>query len=113
MTTISIHIANTRSGDYDVRLPLPKPLHCDPNTGRITRPIPGRDIKQIVGFAVDPDEFEVDITWREWAGSDPMDPDDIVGLFPVVLDGGMATLTVPVTQVSVDGRPIGTPAVTA
>lgn len=105
MSIISIHLANTASGDYDVRLPLPKPLHCAPTNGRITRPVPGRDIDQVVGFTGDPDEFEVDLTWQEWASSDPLDPDDIHGLFPVVSAGGaFATLNVPVTGVSVDGH---------
>jgi hypothetical protein len=102
--TISIHLANTVSGDYDVRLPLPKPLHCDAVTGRIVRG--ENDIRQVVGFTSDPDEFDVDLTWQEWAESDPLTPDDIWGLFPVVIDtpGDIATLTVPVTGVSVDGR---------
>lgn len=113
--TISIHLANTADGEYDVRLPLPKPLHCDATTGRITREVPGSDVVQVVGFTVDPDEYEVDTLWSEWAGSDPMDPDDIIGLFPVVVvtSGGMATLTFPVRQVSVNGRVIGAQAVTA
>ena len=112
-TAISINLANTAAGAYDVRLPVPKPLQCDPHTGRITRPVPGNDIDQIIGFAVDPDEFEVDLGWSEWAGFDPMDPDDIIGLFPVVTerDGGMATLTLPVRQVSVNGRVLGAQAV--
>lgn len=106
MATISIHLANTASGEYDVRLPLPKPLRCDARTGRITRS--DTTVDQIIGFAGDPDEFEVDLLWEEWAGSDPLDPDDIVGLFPVVSEGGQfATLTVPVSGVSVDGRRIG------
>lgn len=108
MTVISIHLANTIDGEYDVRLALPKPLHCDPPTGSLVHSYHSSGIVQVVGFTSDPDEFEVDIEWSEWAGSDPMDPSDIVGLFPVVAsaDDNMATLTLPVLSVSVDGRQV-------
>lgn len=99
MSTISIHLANTATGEYDVRLPLPKPLHCDPATGRITRRQAEYDIDQVIGFTSDPDEFEVDITWQEWVASDPVCSAVIEGMFPVVTHaGGMATLTLPVTR---------------
>lgn len=105
MSTISIHLANTATGEHDPRLPLPKPYHCEATTGRITR---GADAEQvIIGFSSDPG-FEVDLTWLKWAGSDPLDPDDVTGLFPVVSEKGQfATLTVPVTGISVDGKRIG------
>lgn len=113
MTTVSLHLANTYSGEYDVRWPLPKPLHCDSRTGRITRPADGRTFTQVVGFVEDPDEETLDLTWDEWATDsrahrDRFDPDLVEGLFPVVVDGGrFATLTLPVRGVSLDGKPIG------
>lgn len=108
-TTISIHLANTASGDYDVRLPLPKPLHCD-EIGFITRKGPEyADLVQVVGFAINPDDYEVDKSWGEWADRDPMTPYDVIGCFPVVVtaDDEMAALTVPVTEIRVNGRMIG------
>lgn len=104
MTTVSIHLANTPSGEYDVRLPLPKPLHCTVDKGLIVRG--GGDIMQVIGFASEMDDEIVDVTWSEWAGQDrACDPDDVYGTFPVVIcdDQNIATLTVPVTRVVIYG----------
>lgn len=110
MSTISLHLANTYSGEYDVRLPLPKPLHCDATTGRITRPADGRTFTQVIGFVEDPDDEPEDLlTWHEVVNGGPDDhgvePENLLGTFPVVCEanGEFATLTLPVRGVSIDG----------
>lgn len=106
MSTVSIHLANTVGGEYDVKWPLPKPLHCDRFSGEITRPVPGNDFDHVIGFTADLASFVIDFTWSEWV-TEPLDPKLVVGMFPVVIeDGKFATLPLPIRQVSVDGKPL-------
>lgn len=97
---VSIHLANTVSGAYDVRRQLPKPMHCDADDGTITRGSPSLEVVQVVGFALDPEDFDVAVDWDDFY---PMKPDEVIGTFPVVAtrDGGMATLILPVSHVTV------------
>lgn len=99
---LAIQVANTVTGEYDVRLPLPKPLWLDPASGRVVRRVPEfGHVAQVIGFVEDPARFEVDLTWASWILG-PVDGDEtVVGMFAVVLlhDGDMATLTTPITRV--------------
>lgn len=105
MNIYSIHLSNTPSGEYNPKLPLPKPFHCDAKTGRIVRGYP--DVAQVIGFAADPDEQEVDWTWFELAGMDSSSDfaDTAYGTFLVVCDhaGAFATLTLPVSKMTMNG----------
>ena len=105
--TISLHLANTANGDYDARLPLPKPLHCGPITGRLNSRNAATDIVQVIGFTSEPDDEVVDTTWYEWVDGGP-EPDDVIGTFPVVVivGGEIATLSLPVRKVTIGGAEI-------
>ena len=103
MIAVTIHLANSASGEYDVRFPLPKPLHCT-DKGLIARG--GGDVVQVIGYASEIDSETADITWDKWACHNrAFDPDDVYGMFPVVIcyDQIPATLTLPVTRVVIYG----------
>lgn len=105
---ISIKIANTRTGDYDVKLALPKPFHCN-TFGSVIRPNPtGAD--QVIGFTDEPDSERIDLFWQTWVDAPALDAGAVIGKFPVIIsDGNIATLTLPVSGVLLDGSPIHAP----
>lgn len=100
MKLISIHTANTPSGDNDVRLPIPYPFHCVPETGEVTRQDFWRGSPTgIAGFQNEIEAQQIDLTWEEAVA----DPDRMIGMFPILLDStdGIATWTTPVTRYTI------------
>lgn len=100
MKIITIHPANTSTGEYDVNRPLPYPYHIDAETGEVGRQEFWRgDPKSIIGFQEDPDVQFVDKMWSEVAA----DPETAVGMYPVFVDwkGQMFSLTTAIRKVAV------------
>lgn len=108
---VSLHIANTVTGEYDVRQPLPYPFHLDAD-GNVTRQDfwRGEPLK-LLGFQSDPDVHEVDLLVEDWlptaaagyaAASGACSPVDAVGMWPVFrdADGTIWSHRFPVDQVS-------------
>ena len=96
---ISIQLANTTSGEYDVLLPLPYPFHIseDGSVGR--QEFWKGDPSHVIGFQRRPVVGQVDILWESAAE----DPDQIVGLYPVFAcsDGRLFSQTLPVRSAAV------------
>lgn len=106
--TISIQIANTITGEYDVKLPLPKPLHCD-SGGNVIRPH-AVNADQVIGFANRPDSGRLDLLWKTWVDAPSLDAGAVLGMFPVIIsDGHIASLNRPVSGVLLNGDPIHAP----
>lgn len=99
---ITIQPGNMPDGSYNPKLPLPYPFHVDAATGEIDRQDFWKgDPFSVVGFQKDADVQTVDLLWD--AATD--DPDQIVGMFPVLVDasgeeGVIYTDTRPITGVT-------------
>lgn len=97
MTTVSLHLNNTLTGEYDPKKPLPKPLHCDPETGMITRKQPFSTVDQVIGFTDKPIPGHITVLWGEF---DQTDPEQVLGMLPVVIDDGqISTMLSPIDKV--------------
>lgn len=73
----------TPGGSYDPKLPLPYPFHVDVATGEIGRQEFWKgDPFSVVGFQKDAKVQTVNLFWDAAAA----DPDQIVGMFPVLID---------------------------
>lgn len=99
MSTISIQPANTVTGEYDVRKPLPYPFHIDAATGDVGRQDFWKgDPARLLGFQKSADVQHVDLWLNDWAKS----PAAAVGMFPVFVskDGGMYNYTTPISDVT-------------
>lgn len=95
----TIHIANTTSGEYDVRKPLPYPFHIN-DDGSVDRQDFWRGTPaRLAGFQRESDVQHVDVFAHDWLSGDV----DVEGMFPVFIDngGGMWSHTFPVTHVTV------------
>lgn len=98
---VSIQVANTEDGSYDVHLPLPYPYHID-DDGNVGRQDFWRgEPKSLIGFQAERDRHEVDLFFHDFWD----DPEKAVGMFPVFVDAGGTFWNHlwPVTSVSVRG----------
>lgn len=101
-TVITIQPANSADGTYDVHEPLPYPYHVDAATGDVGRQDFWKGVPfRVLGFQKDVDVQQVDLWWEEAAA----DPDQIVGMFAVMLDTSeeephMYNLTRPISSVT-------------
>jgi hypothetical protein len=99
---ITIQPGNTLDGTYDPLKSLPKPFHVDAATGEIGRQEFWQgDPFSVIGFQKDVDVQTIDLYWDAAAA----DPDQIVGMFPVLIDtskgeGIPYTFTLPITRVT-------------
>lgn len=98
---VSVQVANTPTGDYDVDQPLPYPYHVAAE-GRVGRQDfwRGEPVK-LLGFQNSREHQNVDVLFDEfWTN-----PDVAVGKWPVFLDadGGIWNHACPVTDVTVHG----------
>lgn len=106
--TLSLHLGQPGMGmDYDPMLPLPYPIHVDPD-GRSWN-VPGsgyplahrgarEDCPVLLGFQPDPTTMEVVLLAEEWR----QDPQRGVGLVPVFREphgSGMFAITVLVRSI--------------
>lgn len=92
----SIQPANTESGEYDVKLPLPHPFHTDGDGEVIDHIV--MDKAHVIGFCKTSDPGTIDLTWPGFL----VDPQSAVGMFMVTVDmgGQFATWTTPISRVA-------------
>jgi hypothetical protein len=101
-TVITIQPANSADGTYDVHEPLPYPFHVDAVTGDVGRQDFWKGAPfRVLGFQKDAAVQQVDLWWEQAAA----DPDQIVGMFAVMLDTSegephMYNLTHPIASVA-------------
>lgn len=103
MSTITLQPGNTADGTYDVHQPLPYPYHVDAETGLVGRQEFWKGAPfRVLGFQREATRQQVDLWWIDV----PADPDQVVGMYPVLLDtssgeGEIYNLTVPITRVTI------------
>lgn len=97
--TITIQPGQPGEGmDYNVRKPLPYPIHVDPDTDRARW---GNEEYVLIGFQWTAEDQTVAFL----ASTFYEDPQVAVGTYPVFADGGrFFNLTTPITRVSVAGE---------
>lgn len=101
--TITLHLANTESGEYDVMKPKPYPLRVDARTGDVLDQDMWRgDPAAVIGFQYVANVQTCDLVWAKVAAH----PHYAEGAFPILVNsnGKFSTWTTPVTEVTVVER---------
>lgn len=90
---VSLHIANTVTGEYDVRKPLPYPFHLDAEGNVLSQDFWRGEPIKLLGFQESPDVHEVNLLVEDWlptatspTTSQVVGPVAAVGMWPVFLD---------------------------
>lgn len=93
----SIQVANTATGEYDVRQPLPYPYHIDPDGTVLRQDFWRGEPARLAGFQQHADVQHVDLLAHVWLADDSEAPQ---GWFPVFIDadGGMWSHRFPVAN---------------
>lgn len=86
-------------GEYDVRQPLPYPLHVNLNGDVLRQDYWQGEPTALIGFQLDESVQTVDLLTSAWFNGEP---DSAVGMFPVFMgrDGNFYTDLRPVAKVS-------------
>lgn len=98
MATLTIQLANTTTGEYDVKKPKPYPYHIDSQTFDVGRQdVWNGDPARLLGFQYTAEDQRVTLFTKEWA----QDPQLALGMYPVFVkaNGGIYSMTLPVESV--------------
>lgn len=99
---ITIHLANTETGDYDVHKPMPYPYHIGDANGAVGRQdFWNGEPERLIGFQATRKRQVVDL----FAAKFWDEPAQAIGMYPVFQDrdGGVWNMSYPVTEVVVHG----------
>ena len=90
---VTLHIANTATGEYDVHRPLPYPFHLDADGNVLRQEFWRGEPVKLLGFQYSPDAQEIGLLAEDWLptaasyhSSNVVGPTAVVGLWPVFLD---------------------------
>ena len=95
--TYSIHLANTKSGEYDVRLPLLKPFHINKDGVVVRHEM--EEGSRVVGFMDSPEPGPLTLHWAAFEA----DPSSAIGKYLVIagIYGSLSSYQFPITRVTI------------